>query len=152
MDIIPYEAGSFYFADKGYNISRIKCYDSEHDKDLVFLTNTMDLKASEIPFLYKKRWEVELFFKWMKQHLKIKDFGGTNLNAVKIQIYCAVIVYHLDTLVGYKLKVDLSIYEIQQILSISLLDKALIKKEIITKCDYNNVREIKNKQLIINGV
>ena len=66
----------------------------------------MDLKASEIAFLYKKRWEVELFFKWMKQHLKIKSFWGTTLNAVKIQIYCAVIAYCLVALVGNKLKVD----------------------------------------------
>jgi hypothetical protein len=209
MDIIPYEAGSFYVADKGYTdferlykihtngsffvtsakenlrfkrmysravdkttsvqsdhigkleiykskneypekLRRIKYYDSEHDKDLVFLTNNMDLKASEIAFLYKKRWEVELFFKWMKQHLKIKSFWGTTLNAVKIQMYCAVIAYCLVALVGYKLNVDRSIYEILQILSISLLDKTPIK-EILTKCDYNNVKELKNNQLIISG-
>jgi hypothetical protein len=209
MDIIPYEAGSFYVADKGYidflrlykihtngsffvtrakenlhfkrmysravdkstgvqsdqigklvickskkeypeKLRRIKFYDREHDKDLVFLTNNMDLKASEIAFLYKKRWAVELFFKWMKQHLKIKSFWGTTLNAVKIQMYCAVIAYCLVALVGNKLKVDRSIYEILQILSISLLDKTPIK-EILTKCDYNNVKELENKQLIISG-
>ena len=209
MDIIPYEEGSFYVADKGYTdflrlykihtngsffvtrakenlrfkrmysrtvdkttgvqsdhigkleiykskneypekLRRIKFYDAEHDKDLVFLTNNMDLKASEIAFLYKKRWAVELFFKWMKQHLKIKSFWGTTLNAVKIQMYCAVIAYCLVALVGNKLKVDRSIYEILQILSISLLDKTPIK-EILTKCEYNNVKELQNKQLIISG-
>jgi hypothetical protein len=209
MDIIPYEAGSFYVADKGYTdflrlykihthgsffvtrakenlrfkrmysravdkttgvqsdhigkleiykskneypekLRRIKYYDPEHDKDLVFLTNNMDLKASEIAFLYKKRWAVELFFKWMKQHLKIKSFWGTTLNAVKIQMYCAVIAYCLVALIGNKLKVGRSIYEILQILSISLLDKTPIK-EILTKCDYNNVKELQNKQLIISG-
>ena len=209
MDVIPYEKGSFYVADKGYTdflrlykihthgsffvtrakenlrfkrmysisvdkttgvqsdqtgkleiykskneypekLRRIKFYDAEHDKDLVFLTNNMDLKASEIAFLYKKRWAVELFFKWMKQHLKIKSFWGTTLNAVKIQVYCAVIAYCLVAIIGNKLKVDRSIYEILQILSISLLDKAPIK-EILTKCDYNNVKELKNKQLIISG-
>ena len=209
MDIIPYETGSFYVADKGYTdfmrlfkihtngsyfvisakenlqfkrmysrkvdkttgvqndqigklvvykskkeypekLRRIKFYDCEHDKDLVFLTNNMNLKASEIAFLYKKRWEVELFFKWIKQHLKIKAFWGTTLNAVKIQMYCAVIAYCLVALVGYKLKVDRTIYEILQILSISLLDKTPIK-EILTKCDYNNVKELENKQLIISG-
>jgi len=209
MDIIPYEEGSFYVADKGYTdflrlykihtngsffvtrakenlrfkrmysravdkttgvqsdhigkleiykskneypekLRRIKFYDAEHDKDLVFLTNNMDLKASEIAFLYKKRWAVELFFKWMKQHLKIKSFWGTTLNAVKIQIYCAVIAYCLVAIIGNKLKVDRSIYEILQILSISLLDKAPIK-EILTKCEYNNVKELENKQLIISG-
>ena len=131
-------------------LRRIKFYDCEHNKYLVFLTNNMDLKASEIAFLYKKRWEVELFFKWMKQHLKIKAFWGRTLNAVKIQMYCAVIAYCLVASVGYKLKVDRSIYEILQILSISLLDKASIK-EILTKCDYNNVKEQKNNQLIISG-
>jgi hypothetical protein len=209
MDIIPYEMGSFYIADKGYTdfmrlfkihtngsffvirakenlqfkrmysrkvdkttgvqndqigklvvykskkeypekLRRIKFYDYEHDKNLVFLTNNMDLKASEIAFLYKKRWEVELFFKWIKQHLKIKAFWGTTLNAVKIQIYCAIIAYCLVALVGYKLKVDRTIYEILQILSISLLDKSPIR-EILTKCDYNNVKELQNKQLIISG-
>jgi hypothetical protein len=209
MDIIPYEAGSFYVADKGYTdfmrlykihtngsffvtrakenlrfkrmysravdkttgvqsdhigrleiykskneypekLRRIKFYDDEHDKDLIFLTNNMDLKASEIAFLYKKRWAVELFFKWMKQHLKIKSFWGTTLNAVKIQMYCAVIAYCLVAIVGNKLKVDRSIYEILQIMSISLLDKTPIK-EILTKCDYNNVKELQNKQLIISG-
>ena len=209
MDIIPYELGSFYVADKGYTdfmrlykihtngsffvirakenlqfkrmyskkvdkttgvqndqigklvvykskkeypekLRRIKFYDCEHNKDLVFLTNNMDLKASEIAFLYKKRWEVELFFKWIKQHLKIKAFWGTTLNAVKIQMYCAVIAYCLVALVGYKLKVDRTIYEILQILSISLLDKTPIR-EILTKCDYNNVKELDNKQLIISG-
>ena len=131
-------------------LRRIKYYDAEHELDLVFLTNNMDLKATEIAFLYKKRWEVELFFKWMKQHLKIKSFWGVTLNAVKIQIYCAIIAYCLVALVGNKLKVGRSIYEILQILSISLLDKAPIK-EILTRCDYNNVKELKDNQLIISG-
>jgi len=131
-------------------LRRIKYYDSEHDLDLVFLTNNMDLSASEIALLYKKRWAVELFFKWMKQHLKIKSFWGTTLNAVKIQMYCAVIAYCLVALVGNKLKVNRSIYEILQILSISSLDKAPIK-EILTRCDYNNVKELNNNQLIISG-
>ena len=87
----------------------------------------MDLKAEEIAYLYKKRWEVELFFKWMKQHLKIKSFWGTSINAVKIQIYCAIIEYCLVAIVGNTLKVERSIYEILQILSISLLDKTPVK-------------------------
>jgi len=128
----------------------IKYYDQEHDKDFVFITNNTDLKAAEIALLYKKRWVVELFFKWMKQHLKIKSFWGTTLNAVKIQMYCAVIAYCLVALVGNKLKVNRSIYEILQILSISLLDKTPIR-EILTKCNYNNFKEQQNKQLIISG-
>ena len=95
--------------------------------------------------LYKKRWEIEIFFKWMKQHLKIKSFWGTTLNAVKIQMYCAIIAHYLVAIVGYKLKVDRPIYEILQILSISLLDKTPVR-EILTNCDYKNVKKQKNKQ------
>ena len=94
----------------------------------------MELKPTEIAYLYKKRWEVELFFKWMKQHLKIKSFWGTTLNAVKIQMYCAIIAYCLVAIIGNKLKVDRSIYEHLQILSISLLDKTPVR-EMLTKYD-----------------
>lgn len=141
-----------FYSNKDYpgKLRRIKYYDSETKKEFVFLTNNTDLEAIEIAMLYKKRWEVELFFKWMKQHLKIKSFWGRTQNAVKIQIYCAIIAYCLVALVGNKLKVERSIYEILQILSISLLDKAPVK-EILTKYDYKNVKELKNNQLIISG-
>lgn len=141
-----------YYPSKAYpeKLRRIKYYDRESNKELIFLTNNIDLDPTEIAFLYKKRWEVELFFKWMKQHLKIKSFWGTTLNAVKIQMYCAIIAYCLVAIIGNKLKVDRSIYEILQILSISLLDKTPIR-EVLTKYDYKNVKEQKNKQLIISG-
>lgn len=131
-------------------LRRIKYYDGESETLFVFLTNNADLEALEIAYLYKKRWEVELFFKWMKQHLRIKSFWGTSLNAVKIQIYCAIIAYCLVAIIGSKLKVNRPIYEILQILSISLLDKTPIR-EILTKCDYKDVKEQKNKQLKISG-
>ncbi len=141
-----------YYSKKDYpdKLRRIKYYDEEHKRDLVFLTNNINLNANEIAMLYKKRWEVEMFFKWMKQHLKIKSFWGTTLNAVKVQIYCAIIAYCLVAIIGYKLKVDRPIYEILQILSISLLDKTPIR-EILTKCDYKNVKELDSKQLKICG-
>ena len=141
-----------YYPKKEYpdKLRRIKYYDQETDKELVFLTNNTSLDALEIAMLYKKRWEVELFFKWMKQHLRIKSFWGTTLNAVKIQMYCAIIAYCLVAIIGNKLKVDRSIYEILQILSISLLDKTPVK-EILTKCDYKDVKELNDKQLIISG-
>jgi hypothetical protein len=129
---------------------RVKYYDGESDTLFVFLTNNTDLDALEIACLYKKRWEVELFFKWMKQHLRIKSFWGTSLNAVKIQIYCAIIAYCLVAIIGSKLKVNRPIYEILQILSISLLDKTPIR-EVLTKCDYKDVKEQKIKQLKISG-
>jgi len=141
-----------YYSKKDYpgKLRRIKYYDKESKKELVFLTNNIHLEAEEIAMLYKKRWEVELFFKWMKQHLKIKSFWGTTINAVKIQMYCAIIAYCLVAIIGNKLKVDRSIYEILQILSISLLDKTPVK-EILTKCDYKDVKELNDKQLIISG-
>jgi len=86
----------------------------------------------------------------MKQHLRIKSFWRTALNAVKIQMYCAVIAYGLVALVDYKLKVDRRIYEILQIISISILEKTPIR-EILTKCDYNKFKEREDKQLIIRG-
>jgi len=141
-----------FYSLKSYpdKLRRIKYYDKDRKRNFIFITNNLDLKPEEIALLYKKRWEVELFFKWMKQHLKIKSFWGTTLNAVKIQIYCAIIAYCLVAIVGNKLKVDRPIYEILQILSISLLDKTPIK-EILTKCDYKNVKEQKIKQLRISG-
>jgi len=141
-----------YYSKKDYpcKLRRIKYHDKEIKKTFVFLTNNTDLEANEIAMLYKKRWEVELFFKWIKQHLKIKSFWGTTMNAVKIQIYCAIIAYCLVAIIGNKLKVGRPIYEILQIMSISLLDKTPIK-EILTKCDYKNVKELKTKQLRISG-
>jgi hypothetical protein len=140
-----------YYSRKDYpeKQRRIKYYDQNRDRTFIFITNNMDLKAEEIAMLYKKRWEVELFFKWMKQHLRIKSFWGTTMNAVKVQIYCAIIAYCLVAIVGNKLKVDRSIYEILQILSISLLDKTPVR-EILTKCDYKNVKELNYKQLTIS--
>jgi len=141
-----------YYSKKDYpdKLRRIKYFDVEHNKNLVFLTNNFDLQAIEIALLYKKRWEVEIFFKWMKQHLKIKSFWGTTLNAVKVQIYCAIIAYCLVAIIGNKLKVDRPIYEILQILSISLLDKTPIR-EILTKYDYQNIKELNFNQLKISG-
>ena len=141
-----------YYSKKDFTdeIRRIIYYDQERDKSLIFLTNNTDLKAEEIAYLYKKRWEVELFFKWMKQHLKIKSFWGTTLNAVKIQMYCAIIAYCLVAIVGNQLKVDRPIYEILQVLSISLLDKSPVR-EILTRCDYKNVKEQNFNQLKISG-
>jgi len=141
-----------HYSKRGYpeKLRRIKYDDSETEKELVFLTNNMDLDATEIALLYKKRWEVELFFKWMKQHLRIKSFWGTSINAVRIQIYCVIIAYCLVAVLGNKLRSKCRIYEILQILSISLLDKIPVR-EMLTDYDYKNVKELKDKQLKING-
>ncbi len=112
--------GFYSLKDYPDKLRKIKYYDEETKEPSMFITNNFDLKAHEIALLYKYRWKVELFFKWIKQHLKIKSFWGTTPNAVKIQIYSAIIVYCLVAIVAYKLKVDRSPYEILQILSISL--------------------------------
>ncbi len=208
MDHIPYERGSYYIFDRGYNdferlyrihrleayfvlrardnlkfkrmyskktdkdegvkqdqigtfaiptsfnrypekLRRIKYYDSETDVEFVFLTNNFELSAIEIAILYKKRWLVELFFKWIKQHLKVKSFWGHTFNAVKTQLYCALIAYCLVAIIGKELKVDRKIYEILQILGISLLDKTPVK-ELLTNNDYKNVKELNCKQLSLS--
>ena len=208
MDHIPYERGSYYIFDRGYNdferlyrihkieayfvlrardnlkfnrmyskkvdketgvkcdqigtftnqksfsrypekLRRIKYYDSETNVEFVFLTNNFELPAIEIAILYKNRWQVELFFKWIKQHLKVKSFWGHTPNAVKIQLYCAIIAYCLVAIVGKELKIDRSTYEILQILGISLLDKTPVK-ELLANNDYKNVKELDCKQLSLS--
>jgi hypothetical protein len=139
---------SKYYPEK---LRRIKFYDEETDNELEFLSNNFDLKAEEIAQLYKYRWKVELFFKWIKQHLKIKSFWGRSQNAVKIQVYSAIIAYCLVALIRNKLKVDRSIYEILQILSISLLDKTPLN-ELLTNQNYQDVKELYCKQLKINWI
>lgn len=132
-------------------LRRVKYYDAETHKVFIFITNNIELTALEIALLYKKRWQVELFFKWIKQHLRIKSFWGTTINAVKIQLYCAIITYCMVTIIGNKLKVDRSIYEILQILSFSLLDKTPVR-EILNKSNYKSIKELNYKQLEIKWI
>ena len=130
-------------------LRRVKYYDKESNRTFVFLTNNMKVTAEEVALLYKKRWQVELFFKWVKQHLKIKSFWGTSENAVKIQIYCAISAYCLVSIVADKLKLKRSTYEILQVLGISLLDKAPIN-ELFMNIDYSNVKELDYNQLSLS--
>ena len=104
-------------------IRRVKYYDPEIEMEFVFITNNFEISAIEVARLYKYRWTIELFFKWIKQHLKVKTFWGYSFNAVKTQIYIAMITYLLVALVKYQLKLKQTQYEILQILSISLLCK-----------------------------
>ncbi len=112
-------------ANKEYpqHLRRIKFYDAEHDRHLVFLTNNFDLPALTIAQLYRCRWQVELFFKWIKQHLRIKRFFGTTENAVKAQIWIAIAVYVLVAIVKKRLNSEASLYTILQILSLTLFEK-----------------------------
>ena len=107
-------------------LRRVSYCDAETGKRLKFLTNNFTLPALTIAHIYKQRWQVELFFKWIKQHLRIKAFYGTSENAVKTQIWIAVSVYVLVAIVRKRLEMDASLYQILQILSVSLFEKTPI--------------------------
>jgi len=207
MEHIPYEQGSFYIFDRGYNsfadlyrihrleayfifrardnlkfkrvysmpcdkksvksdhigvfntgkspslypekLRRIRYYDADTGRAFTFLTNNLSLTASEVALLYKNRWQIELFFKWIKQHLRVKSFWGHTENAVKIQLYCAVIAYCLVAVVAKELKVERNIYTILQIIGFSLHDKTPIK-QLLTTNDYKNVKEPDDNLLLFN--
>ena len=104
-------------------LRRITFYDATHDKLLVFLTNSFDLPALTVTELYRCRWQVELFFKWITQHLRIKAFFGTSENAVKTQVWIAIAVYVLVAIIKKRLCIDASLYTILQILSVTLFEK-----------------------------
>ena len=114
-----------FYSAKGYPepLRRIHYFDAETEKRFVFLTNHFDLDALTIAKLYKARWLVELFFKWIKQHLRIKAFYGTSENAVKTQVWIAVSVYVLVAIVKKELGIKRSLYEILQVLSVTLFEK-----------------------------
>ena len=114
-----------FYSAKGYpdKLRRIKFYDDEHDIRLTFLTNNFTLPALTIAQLYKRRWQIELFFKWIKQHLRIKAFYGTSENAVKTQIWTAISVYVLVAIIKKRLQIPGSLYTILQILSVTLFEK-----------------------------
>ena len=105
------------------NLRRVVFYDHEGNRTFVFYTNNFDVTAEDVALLYKYRWRVELFFKWMKQHLRIKEFYGTSENAVKIQIYAAIIAYCLVVIVQEDMKINLQTYDVLRILSTALLTK-----------------------------
>jgi hypothetical protein len=137
-----------FYALKDYpeKLRRIRYFDAETKKRLVFLTNTFTLPAQVIAELYKCRWQVELFFKWIKQHLRIKAFYGTTENAVKTQIWIAISVYVLVAIVKKRLKLDRSLYAILQILSVTLYVKTHIL-EALLRPDYEEPEDDACKQL-----
>lgn len=134
-----------YYPDK---IRRIKYFDSETNNKFDFITNNFELNALDIARLYKYRWKVELFFKWVKQHLKIKAFWGYSENAVRIQIFTAIITYTTVAIVKQQCKIKHSAYEILQILSITLLNKTQLN-QLFDKNYQQDFKELKDNQLII---
>ena len=131
----------------------MKYHDAETDKTLVFLTNNFSLPAMTIAELYRCRWQVELFFRWIKQNLRIKTFYGTSENAVKAQIWIAVSVYVLVAIMKKRLKIEASLYTILQVLSVTIFERMPLLQaltdsdyeekmtdEIITNCFYSTKR------------
>ncbi len=118
-------------------LRRIKFYDQDHKRHLVFLTNHFQLPALLVAELYRYRWKVELFFKWIKQHLRIKAFYGTSENAVKTQIWIAICVYVLVAIIKKQLKIELSLYTILQILSLTSFEKLPLLR-LLTENEYKD--------------
>ena len=139
-----------YFPAKKYpeKLRRIKFFDQENNRMLIFLTNNFELLPTDIAQLYKHRWKIELFFKWIKQHLKIKSFWGRSSNAVKTQIWIAIGTYTLVAIAKKKFMLKQSLYEILQILSISIFDKTPVNQLFQTSIN-QNVKELNCNQLNI---
>ncbi len=129
--------GFYTLKDYPEQLRRIRYFDSETKKRFVFMTNEFSLPAIVIAQLHKCRWQVELFFKWIKQHLRIKAFYGTTENAVKTQVWIAISVYVLVAIVKKQLKLDRSLYTILQILSVSLFEKMPLL-QVLSSTDYED--------------
>jgi hypothetical protein len=122
----------------------VEFYDIENDELLVFLTNNFEVSALEVANLYKNRWQIEVFFKWIKQNLTVKKLWGHSENAVKIHLWIAVIAYLLVAYIKKVIKSDYSIYELIQILGVSVFDKIPIRELLTEHCQFNqNVKELK---------
>ena len=131
-------------------LRRIGYYDIETNKKFIFLTNNFTLDALIIAQLYKCRWRIEIFFKWIKQYLRIKTFFGTSINAVKTQIWIAISVYVLVAIVKKELKIELSLGEILQILSIVLFEKVSITQVLTKTISQNQNNQFHNQLLLFN--
>jgi len=127
-------------------LRRVRFFDADNSKHLTFLTNNFILPASTIAQLYKCRWQIELFFKWIKQHLRIKSFYGTSENAVKTQIWIAVTVYLLVAIIKKRLNLEMSLYTFMQILSVTSFEKVSIY-QLLTDFDYTTQYNLYSKQL-----
>ena len=139
---------SGFYPSKNYpeKMRRIKFYDAERNKNLVFLTNNFNLPTLTICELYKCRWNVEIFFKWIKQNLRIKSFYGTSPNAVKTQIWIAIAVYVLIVIVKKRLKIEISLYTFLQILSVTVFEKVDIL-QLVTEHQYKLSDNLNPNQL-----
>ena len=133
---------TIYGSQKGYPeyLRLVRFFDEEQGREFMFLTNAMELTALQVADLYKNRWQIELFFKWLKQHLKIKKFWGTTENAVRIQIYSAICAYCLVAIVQHDMRLERSTYEVLQILSMSLTDTTHLR-DLFDKTIFKNDKD-----------
>lgn len=138
--------GFYQAKDYPEKLRRIGYFDAESQNRFTFLTNNFTLEALTIANLFKYRWQIELFFKWIKQHLRIKVFYGTSENAVKTQIWIAIATYVLVAIVKKRLKLDVSLYTFLQVLSVSVFEKVPIL-QLLTTFDYKKVAELHSSQL-----
>ena len=133
---------TFYDSRKRYpeHLRLVRFIDQEQGREFMFLSNAFELTSLQVADLYKNRWQIELFFKWLKQHLKIKRFWGTTENAVRIQIYSAICAYCLVAIIQHDMHLDRSTYEVLQILSMSLTDTTPLK-DLFNKTIFKNDKE-----------
>ena len=139
-----------FYAAKDYpdKLRRVRFYDAEHNRALVFLTNHFGLPALTVAQLYQHRWHVELFFRWIKQHLRIKSFYGTSSNAVRTQLWVAVCVYALVAILKKHLSIDLSLYQILQVLSVSVFEKTPLAELFQASRWQNETSHLSNQLLL----
>jgi len=130
------------------SLRRIRYFDAETGNTLIFLTNNFKLSALTVAALYRNRWGIELFFKWIKQHLKIQTFWGHSENAVRTQVWIAIATYVLVIIAKKQLKLTPTLYEILQLISLSALDRTSIKKLCLSE-DIQDVKEQDFNQLIL---
>ena len=140
-DSIGYMNGLLTMEKYPDKIRRVKYCDEENKREFIFFTNALDISPIIVAELYHQRWQIELFFKWLKQHLKIKKFWGNSENTVRIQIYSAITAYCMMAIVQKKMRIERSIYEMLQIVSISLTD-IMPLKDLFGKPNYNIVNEL----------
>ena len=140
-DAIGYMDGQLTMSKYPEKIRRIIYIDSESGRKFIFFTNALDISSLKVAELYHNRWQIELFFKWLKQHLKIKKFWGETENAVRIQIYTAITTYCMIAIVQKKMSIERSIYEMLQLVSISLTETICLK-DLFAKPNCNIVNEL----------
>ena len=131
-------------------LRRVGYYSVEHKRTFTYLTNNFDIKAKHIALLYKKRWQVELFFKWIKQHLHIKSFWGVTETTVRIQIYAAITTYCLVAIVEHDLRLERSTFDVLRILSMSLFDKTPIRELFHRVEEVDSITNNRHVQLCLN--